>query len=196
MKSRLLPLALGLITATLTPGCHINMGEEETAVKPVWDLRTSHTVDDIGWPESHDGSTYKVDPSPGELTILLPEEISVEGPFDVIANRPFRRDEQADRGQLEYLVINYDREAVADAARRAAELSRRWGIDGSKLAEWGIRNADGVDLSAGGAMESTGSKSLTDAGPSLSIKARAFGEDQAYLSVTVSWDTAAPESGP
>lgn len=193
MRSRLLVLAL--IAATLVPGCRITMGEEEPAVKAVWDLRTSHTVDDIGWPESHDGSTYKVDPPPGELTILLPEEISVEGPFDVIANRPFQRDERADRDQLEYLVINYDREPVADAARRAAELSRLWGIDGSRLAEWGIRNAGRVDLSAGGAMESTGSQPLTDAGPSMSIKARAVDEGQAYLSVTVSWDTGASEAG-
>lgn len=83
------------------------------------------------------------------------------------------------------------REPVADAARRAAELSRRWGIDGSPLAQWGIRNADGVDLSAGGSMESTGSQPLTDAGPSMSIKARAVDDGQAYLSVTVFWDTPA-----
>ncbi len=47
-------------------GCQFSIGDEETAVEPVWDLRESHTLSDVGWPEDQDLSAYKVAlPRPG-----------------------------------------------------------------------------------------------------------------------------------
>ena len=181
-------LAAALLLFVMAAGCTVSFeeaDEKEAPVKPVWDLRHSHHIEDVGWPEGHEGSTYKVDPPPGELTILLPQEVTIEGPFDVIANRPLLLEGEVDHGLLEYLVINYDREPVPDAARRAANLTRRWDIDGSELAAWAARNADGRDDSPGGSMASTSERPLTEDGPLLSIDARALTDGRAYLSVTV-----------
>ncbi|MBW3651600.1 MAG: hypothetical protein KY458_13630 [Actinobacteria bacterium] len=187
-------LGVVLLLGALVAGCTVTFEEGEQAdqrkerpVKPVWDLRDSHRIEDVGWPAGHEGSTYKVDPPPGELTILLPKEVTIQGPFDVIANRPLLLAEGEDRSVLEYLVVNYDREPVRDAARRAAELARQWGLDASRLAEWAARNADGRDNSPGGSMATTGSQRPTEDGPSLSIDARALSSGESYLSVTVSW---------
>ena len=159
----------------------------------VWDLRTSHHIDDVGWPEGHDGSTFKVDPEPGELTILLPGRISIDGPFDVVANRPLKLAEDADRDVLESLVINYDEEPVSDAAARARDLVRRWGLDGTRLEEWALRNADGPDYAGSATMANTPSHPITDDGPTMDILARARDVDDAYLSITVYWGR---EEGP
>ncbi|MBW3651602.1 MAG: hypothetical protein KY458_13640 [Actinobacteria bacterium] len=184
-------LGVALMLAALLAACTITVDDaeqsEEAPVKPVWDLRNSHRIEDVGWPAGHEGSTYKVDPPPGELTILLPKEVTIEGPFDVIANRPLLLEGEVDHGLLEYLVINYDREPVPDAARRAADLTRRWNLDGSELAAWAARNADGRDNSPGGSMASTSEHPLTEDGPFLSIDARALTDGRAYLSVTVFW---------
>ncbi|HEV2070775.1 MAG TPA: hypothetical protein VGR26_13360 [Acidimicrobiales bacterium] len=191
-------LGVVLLLAVLLAGCTVTFEEgeqadqrKETPVKPVWDLRDSHRIEDVGWPEDNDLSLYHVVANPGELKILLPAGVVVEPPpqrrFDVIANRPFPREEGVDHGVLEYLVVNYDREPVRDAARRAAELARQWGIDASEIAHWAARNADGVDLSPGGSMASTGSQRPTEDGPSLSIDARALSSGESYLSVTISW---------
>ncbi|HEV2069930.1 MAG TPA: hypothetical protein VGR26_09065 [Acidimicrobiales bacterium] len=184
-------LGVALLLAVLLAACAITFDDaeqsEEAPVKPVWDLRNSHRIEDVGWPAGHEGSTYKVDPPPGELTILLPKEVTIQGPFDIIANRPLLLEGEVDHGLLEYLVINYDREPVSDAARRAADLTRRWNLDGSELAAWAARNADGRDNSPGGSMASTSEQPLTEDGPFLSIDARALTDGRAYLSVTVFW---------
>ncbi len=142
MRGILAWLAWAVAVATLAPGCLTGFGDGESAVPAVWDLRTSHRIEEVGWPEDLDTSKYFVDPEPGELTILLPEGVTIEGPFDVVANRP-PGDTTGDL--LENLVVNFDREPMADAAQRARELVQRWGLDGARLAEWAARNADGRD---------------------------------------------------
>lgn len=179
---------LVLLAAMLVAGCSISIEGEENPAMPVWDLRTNHRINDVGWPEDNDGSTFKVDPEPGELTILLPGEISIAGPFDVVANRPLKLDEDADRDVLQYLVVNFDEEPVSDAAARARDLVQRWGLDGTRLEEWALRNADGPDYAGSATMANTPSHPITDDGPIMSILARARDVDDAYLSVTVSWD--------
>ena len=164
-------------------------------MKSVWDLRTSHRIEDVGWPEDHDASKYKVDAEPGELTILLPGEISIEGAFDVIANRPLLLDEGADRGLLQSLVVNYDEEPVRSAAERARDLVRRWGLDGSALEEWAARNSDGADYAGSGTLANTPSHPWSPEGPIVSISARARSGGSAYLSATVCWDRAEPAEG-
>ncbi|MBW3644072.1 MAG: hypothetical protein KY441_01025 [Actinobacteria bacterium] len=191
-------LVVALLLAALVAGCTISFEEgeqtdqrKEVPVKPVWDLRNSHRIEDVGWPEDNDLDLYHVEAEPGELKILLPAGVVIEpppeGPITAIPSRPFDFDTSADHGQLDYIVVNYPREPVRDAARRAAELARQWGLDASRLAEWAARNADGRDNSPGGSMATTGSQRPTEDGPSLSIDARALSTGESYLSVTVSW---------
>ncbi len=191
-------LGVALLLAVLVAGCTVTFEEGEQAdqrkeapVKPVWDLRNSHRIEDVGWPEDNDLDLYHVVAEPGELTILLPADVVIEPPpegaLTVIPSRPPDFAEGADHGRLESIVVNYPDEPVPAAARRAAALAGQWGIDASRLAEWAARNADGVDLSAGGSMATTGSQRPTEGGPSLSIDARALSAGESYLSVTVSW---------
>ncbi|MBW3558048.1 MAG: hypothetical protein KY454_14025 [Actinobacteria bacterium] len=167
-------------------------------MKPVWDLRNSHRIEDVGWPGDNDLGLYHVVAEPGELRILIPAGVVIEpppeGPITAIPSRPPDFAEDADHTQLENIVVNYPTEPVRDAARRAAELARRWGIDGSELAAWAARNAEGPDLSVDGSMTSTRARRLTDDGPFLSLDARARSVEESYLSVTVSWDNERPQA--
>ena len=190
MRHRLASLALA--ASTLLAGCQIGSGDGENAVPAVWDLRNSHRIEDVGWPEDLDSSKYFVDPEPGELEILLPEGVTIEGPFDVVANRP-PGDTTGDL--LENLVVNFDREPVAQAAQRASELAQRWGLDGARLADWVARNADGRDNSAGGAHVFVPSRELGDGGPTIELQAWAMSDGRAYLSVGVVWEREASELG-
>ncbi len=193
MRHRLAWLACTVAAAVvLVPGCLIDIGDGENAVPAVWDLRTSHRIEDVGWPEDLDSSKYFVDPEPGELTILLPEGVTIEGPFDVVANRP-PGDTTGDL--LENLVVNFDREPMALAAQRARDLVQRWGLDGTRLAEWAARNADGVDNGPGGARAYTPSHPLGDEGPTIALIARALDGGAAYLTVDVFWNPDRAEFG-
>lgn len=82
MRHRLASLALA--ASTLLTGCQIGFGDGENAVPAVWDLRTSHRIEDVDWPEDLHSDSFQVDPEPGDLTILLPEGVTIEGPFDVV----------------------------------------------------------------------------------------------------------------
>ena len=183
MRHRLASLALG--ASTLLAGCQIGFGDGENAVPPVWDLRTSHRIEAMNWPEDLDSDSYFVDPEPGELTILLPEGVTIEGPFDVVANRP-PGDTTGDL--LENLVVNFDREPVAQAAERAADLAQRWSLDATRLEEWAARNADGRDNSAGGAHVFVPTRQLGNGGPTLELQAWALSDGRAYLSVGAVWE--------
>ncbi len=96
---------------------------------------------------------------------------------------------------MDNIVVNYPREPLSDAARRAATLAQRWGLDGSRLAEWAARNANGQDLSPGGTQAHTPPRRLEEGGPTLDINARALPDGRAYLSVTVSWYDESEEPG-
>ncbi len=49
--------SLALVASTLLAGCQIGFGEGENAVPAVWDLRTSHRIDDVNWPEGIDSDS-------------------------------------------------------------------------------------------------------------------------------------------
>ncbi|HEV2069928.1 MAG TPA: hypothetical protein VGR26_09055 [Acidimicrobiales bacterium] len=91
----------------------------------------------MGWPDDNDLSLYDVVAEPGELNIVLCAGVVIEappeGPITAIPSRPPGLAEDADHTQLENIVVNYPTEPVVAAARRAADLTRRWGIDGSEL---------------------------------------------------------------
>lgn len=181
MRARFL-VVLG--AASVMAGCQFSFGDEESAVKPVWDLRESHTMDDVGWPKDLDSDAYKADPPPGTLTILLPEGVTIDGPFDVSAGRPF-----SDMGgrEIEDLVINYDREPLARTVERASDLVQAWGLDGTRLGEWAARNADGRDNSPGGPTGRTPTRRLGADGPTIALGTRALSDGRAYLTVNVFW---------
>ena len=144
----------------------------------------------MNWPEDIDSDSYFVDPEPGELTILLPEGVTIEGPFDAVAGRP----PGDTSGQvLQTIVVNFDREPMAQAAHRARELVQRWGLDGTRLEEWAARNAVRRDNT--GSLEYTPSHRLGTDGPSIAIQARALTGGRAYLSVIVFWGLDRPAVG-
>lgn len=178
-------LALG------SASCVLNAGGGDQ-VKPVWDLRNSRTMDDVGWPDGLDSDVYKADSPPGELRILLSEDLTIDGPFDVTASRSL---ENPASRQIEDLIVNYDREPLARAVERADELVARWGLDGARLAEWAERNAGGRDHGPGGPTGQTATLRLGTDGPTISMRGRALGDGQAYLTVYVAWSDPGQDAG-
>jgi hypothetical protein len=132
---RLLLLAVALLAAGCQAGSASGGGED---VERVWDLRTSHTVADVGWPEGHEASEYIVEPGGEPVRVLLPGGLEVTEAQRLFARlAPGDRPDPEDPGAtpLESVGLAFPNEDPDAALQRARELAAVWGVDVSALEE-------------------------------------------------------------
>lgn len=172
-----------LVIALLLPGCLV-MGED-VDVLSVWDLRTTHDVDAVGWPEDM-GSAFEANTAQGLDRVLLAGDVVVDGEFRVnpardggLYGRPY--DEQ-----LRSLAITFERESVGDVMDRARAYADELGVDLGDLPRWAMANSDRQDTSPGGATALSRTATLPD-GAEVQLATRAFPDGDALLRLLVVW---------
>ena len=148
-------------------------------VMPVWDLRDSHTVDDVDWP--NDLTAFEVTSDDGLEQILLPGGVEVTGEFRAGPFRP-----TADAEEFDTLSITFARESVEEVVARAEGYADQVGIDMAPIREWAADNADGQDTSPGGALSTSANPETVD-GAGFAISTRAVPEGDALMRLQVSW---------
>ena len=93
-----------------------------------WDLSSSHTAADVGWP--HDLELYFLEPV-SSVRIALPEGRVFRGGDDVLAVKLSREGDE-----VRDIQIDYEPATTEDAYRRAISLATEWGLERDKLDEW------------------------------------------------------------
>jgi hypothetical protein len=128
--ARVLP---ALLAALLLAAC----GEDGVTVN--WDLRESHTIDDVRWPEdTRDVSATQVEPD-GDVRIQL-RDGTFSAPDGAIRRINFARADPRAR-ELEELMLTSTPRTTAEARELATRWAQQWGLPVAPIEEWARKAA-------------------------------------------------------
>jgi hypothetical protein len=166
-------LALLLLVA----GCQPGAGPDADRV---WDLRSSHTLADVGWPEGHQASELVVEADRSPVTVLLPGGLELtEGRRLFARLAPGDRPDPEDPGatELESVGVAFPNEDADLALQRAQQIAAEWDVDISDLVAAHARQD--------GQLAYSERARLDDASGSITLRARRDGSG--YVVVDVHW---------
>ena len=149
-----------------------------------WDLSSSHTMEDVGWPEDRLASRQIAVEPIESLNVTFPGGLSYQGADDV------KRVWLVREGNIVYLVqIDFEPQTLDDAYERAKQLSAEWDLDTDELTHWDDREAASPDdepLEESGVAE--GKKiSSANAHPYVEISYSFDDERPALVSLAMVW---------
>ena len=122
-----------------------------------WDLSSSHTAADVGWPNDLDA--HEIQPV-SSVRIVLPEGRVFEAGDEVHDVNLLREGDE-----VRDIQIDYEPATTEEAYRRAISLATEWGLERDKLDEW---IAERRAQRAGGE-ENTSSRGLASAPRTVTI---------------------------
>jgi hypothetical protein len=164
---------MALLAVLVVAGCQADGGAEE-----VWDLRTSHRLADVGWPEDLRRSEHTVDGTRRPVRVLLPGDVEVDDAHRLFANLPPGAAPDPDdplATPLESVGINFPEEDIGAALARAERIAEAWGAD--------VANPRAAARPGGGIAHSQIVELGDDGVGQVSLRARGDGTGYAWLEV-------------
>lgn len=185
IRRRLLTPLVALTALVALSACTVTNGGQDDDVLTTWDLRDSHAITDVGWPDSAaDLSAFEARTSEGLERILLPGDVEVTGDFRANASRAGGLAGRDLSDELRSLTVTFADEPIDDVLDRARAYGEPLGIDLSSIVDWAEANASGQATGAGEGLATSSTVDLDDTTTlSLSTRARPFGEGLLRLEV-------------
>ena len=115
-----------VVVSVLLAGC---MNEETKAIS--WDLSSSHTLEDVGWPDDRDASTQIAFEDIESVDVTFPGDLTIEAGDEV-----HRIWVERDDNEVVLVQIDFENQTAEDALDRAKDLADAWDIPTEPLDEW------------------------------------------------------------
>jgi hypothetical protein len=113
--------------ALLLCGACVNQGGKTID----WDLSSSHTSEDVGWPEDRDAATQVAFEDVESVNLTFPGGLTLEADDEVLRVWAERVGDE-----IVLVQVDFEIQTPEDALERAKDLAEEWDVDTEPLDEW------------------------------------------------------------